>query len=121
MGDSGEIQGSGPSRRELLSGALTAAAVATVGLGGKSAWATVGHVRPTVPPGMFSLGVASGDPDAHSVVLWTRLAPDPLNGGGMPAVDVSVHWEVAEDELEVAGEGLAGDATDEPEADQDRK
>ena len=98
MVDSGEIQGIGPSRRELLSGALTAAAVATVGLGGKSAWATVGNVRSTVPPGMFSLGVASGDPDAHSVVLWTRLAPDPLNGGGMPAVDVSVHWEVAEDE-----------------------
>ncbi|MGW1882533.1 PhoD-like phosphatase N-terminal domain-containing protein [Streptomyces sp. NPDC001970] len=38
---------------------------------------------PTAP---FTLGVASGDPDHHSVVLWTRLAPDPLNAetGGMP-------------------------------------
>ncbi|MEP7338396.1 MAG: alkaline phosphatase D family protein [Acidobacteriota bacterium] len=46
----------------------------------------------------FSLGVASGDPSADGVVLWTRLAPDPLNGGGMPAKDVPVKWEVATDE-----------------------
>lgn len=46
----------------------------------------------------FSLGVASGDPWADSVVLWTRLAPDPLNGGGMPAKNVPVKWEVATDE-----------------------
>src|SRR3954452_8336517 len=43
----------------------------------------------------FTLGVASGDPDAASVVLWTRLAPDPLAGGGMPDVDVPVVWEVS--------------------------
>ncbi len=35
----------------------------------------------------FSLGVASGDPLPDSVVLWTRLAPDPLNGGGMPGAN----------------------------------
>jgi alkaline phosphatase D len=46
---------------------------------------------------LFSLGVASGDPDSHSVVLWTRLAPDPLEGGGMPALPVPVYWEVATD------------------------
>lgn len=44
----------------------------------------------------FSLGVASGDPDASSVVLWTRLAPDPLNGGGMPDQDVDVTWEISD-------------------------
>jgi len=43
----------------------------------------------------FTLGVASGDPDATSVVLWTRLAPDPLSGGGMPGVDVDVLWEAS--------------------------
>ncbi|HZX55001.1 MAG TPA: PhoD-like phosphatase N-terminal domain-containing protein, partial [Ilumatobacteraceae bacterium] len=43
----------------------------------------------------FTLGVASGDPDATSVVLWTRLAPDPLAGGGMPDDDVPVVWEVS--------------------------
>ncbi|MGQ4666427.1 alkaline phosphatase D family protein [Metabacillus halosaccharovorans] len=46
----------------------------------------------------FSLGVASGDPLSDSVVLWTRLAPDPLNGGGMPNEAVKVKWEVAKDE-----------------------
>ena len=33
----------------------------------------------------FTLGVASGDPTPDGVVLWTRLAPRPLDGGGMPA------------------------------------
>ncbi|PLR92836.1 alkaline phosphatase D family protein [Bacillus sp. T33-2] len=46
----------------------------------------------------FTLGVASGDPLADSVVLWTRLAPDPLNGGGMPSQAMPVKWEVATDE-----------------------
>lgn len=46
---------------------------------------------------LFPLGVASGDPGAHSVVLWTRLAPDPLNGGGMPDTPVLVRWRVATD------------------------
>jgi alkaline phosphatase D len=54
----------------------------------------------TLPPVVlsadpFTLGVASGDPDATSVVLWTRLAPDPLNGGGMPDDDVEVAWEIS--------------------------
>lgn len=46
----------------------------------------------------FTLGVASGDPLSDSVVLWTRLAPDPLNGGGMPSHIVPVSWEIATDE-----------------------
>jgi alkaline phosphatase D len=46
---------------------------------------------------LFALGVASGDPGAHSVVLWTRLAPDPLNGGGMAETPVLVRWQVASD------------------------
>ncbi|MBY0097236.1 alkaline phosphatase D family protein [Mesobacillus maritimus] len=46
----------------------------------------------------FTLGVASGDPLSDSVVLWTRLAPDPLNGGGMPSHVVPVQWELATDE-----------------------
>jgi alkaline phosphatase D len=48
----------------------------------------------------FTLGVASGDPDADGFVLWTRLAPTPLaeDGlGGMPSRDLPVHWEVAAD------------------------
>ena len=46
----------------------------------------------------FTLGVASGDPTATGVVLWTRLAPDPLHGGGMPLSRVAVQWELARDE-----------------------
>jgi alkaline phosphatase D len=45
----------------------------------------------------FKLGVASGEPFPTSVVIWTRLAPDPLNGGGMPPVNVPVRWEVSTD------------------------
>jgi alkaline phosphatase D len=52
----------------------------------------------------FSLGVASGDPDATSVVLWTRLAPKPLQGdGGMKPEAVRVAWELAEDEAFTKG------------------
>lgn len=46
----------------------------------------------------FQLGIASGDPWPDGVVLWTRLAPNPLQGGGMPAQNVPVKWEVATDE-----------------------
>ena len=44
----------------------------------------------------FTLGVASGDPTRDGVVLWTRLAPDPLNGGGMPPERVEVEWQIAD-------------------------
>jgi len=49
----------------------------------------------------FQLGVASGDPLPDSVVLWTRLAPAPLNNdgfGGMPDASYTVDWEMADDE-----------------------
>src|SRR5690606_32415074 len=46
----------------------------------------------------FTLGVASGYPSADGVALWTRLAPTPLEGGGMPPQPVEVRWEVAHDE-----------------------
>ncbi len=55
----------------------------------------------------FQLGVASGDPAPDGVVLWTRLAPKPLAGGGMPNEPVEVAWQVADDEgfTKVAREG----------------
>lgn len=54
-----------------------------------------------LPDGLFSLGVASGDPLPDGVVLWTRLAPEPLAGdglAGMPDREVPVQWQVATDE-----------------------
>ena len=49
----------------------------------------------------FKLGVASGDPLPDGVVLWTRLAPEPLadgGRGGMPSQTFRVRFEVSEDE-----------------------
>jgi alkaline phosphatase D len=52
------------------------------------------------PADPLTLGVASGDPAPDGFVLWTRLAPVPLardGRGGMPARDVEVEWQVADD------------------------
>lgn len=47
---------------------------------------------------IFTLGVASGEPRPNSVVLWTRLAPQPLQAdGGMPIESVPVRWEMSTD------------------------
>ena len=56
------------------------------------------QARPRWDASPFSLGVASGDPSDDGIVLWTRLAPDPLNGGGMLPEPVEVRWEVAADD-----------------------
>ncbi|MEZ5207478.1 MAG: alkaline phosphatase D family protein [Acidimicrobiales bacterium] len=62
-----------------------------------------------IPSAPFTLGVASGDPTPTSVILWTRLAPDPLNDGGMGPGDEAVDWEVATDEgfADVVASGTA--------------
>ena len=59
---------------------------------------SVATERPSFIGYPFTLGVASGSPLPTGVVLWTRLAPDPLHGGGVGADAVVVSWEVAEDE-----------------------
>jgi alkaline phosphatase D len=48
----------------------------------------------------FTLGVASGDPLPTSVILWTRLAVDPLapDGSGGMADDVPVRFELSADD-----------------------
>ena len=52
---------------------------------------TVHTARLSADP--FTLGVASGYPTPEGVILWTRLAPEPLApGGGMPAEVVAVRW-----------------------------
>jgi alkaline phosphatase D len=46
----------------------------------------------------FQLGVAAGDPQPDGFVIWTRLAPEPMEiGHGMPSQPVEVQWEVAAD------------------------
>ncbi|MEC7108609.1 MAG: alkaline phosphatase D family protein, partial [Planctomycetota bacterium] len=72
------------------------AALASLPLLQRAAWS---ESRPVYRNDPFSLGVASGDPDPQSVVLWTRLAPMPLEpDGGMPGHAVKVRWEIADDE-----------------------
>ena len=80
------------SRRTLLraGGSATAAYV----LLGRAATSSA---APPFASDPFPLGVASGDPTPNGVVLWTRLAPDPLNGGGMSDDVFGVRYEVAAD------------------------
>lgn len=86
-------------RRRLLQLGLMSTAAAIVGTGALSS--TRAEAVPAFPDDPFSLGVASGDPAPDGMVLWTRLAPDPLaedGFGGMPHHPVPVQFEVAEDE-----------------------
>ncbi|MBM3222254.1 MAG: alkaline phosphatase [Candidatus Tectomicrobia bacterium] len=83
------------TRRHLLRGAvaLAAASLATP----MRPRGVQAQARFTGYP--FTLGVASGCPLPDSVVLWTRLAPEPLAGGGIePGRALEVRWEVAADE-----------------------
>ncbi len=89
-----------PSRRMFVTGAGAAAlAISAPSLirvdGAHGAPPGAGGA---LPDGVFALGVASGDPLPTGVVLWTRLAPNPLDGGGMPPRPYPVEWEVAEDD-----------------------
>ena len=81
------------SRRELLNVAWKLGAAAIL----QPVASRVAFAQPVFRNYPFTLGVASGDPWPDSVVLWTRLAPEPLDGGGMPAANVEVSWEIAGD------------------------
>jgi alkaline phosphatase D len=84
-------------RRSFLRKAGSAAALATFGSAGVSTAHRTGSGPFSDDP--FSLGIASGDPLPTAVVLWTRLAPQPLEGdGGMPDHQFPVQWRVATDE-----------------------
>jgi len=77
------------TRRAALGGGAAAAALISIGARGATG----------LTPGLFTLGVASGDPEPDGVILWTRLAPEPMaSDGGMPPIAVPVRWEVADDE-----------------------
>lgn len=83
------------NRRRVLR-ALGASALlgAGGGLFSRAVWS-----QPAFSENPFALGVASGDPAPDGFVLWTKLAPKPLErGGGMPGKPVEVAWSVAADE-----------------------
>lgn len=76
---------------------LAATSFAFAPLIGRTAYGLVRR-NATFDVNPFGLGVASGDPAADGFVLWTRLAPDPVNDGGMPNENFEVRWEIAHDE-----------------------
>ena len=80
-------------RRRFLarSAAIAAAAFA-------SPFPLAAIARPRFKSDPFTLGVASGAPTSDGVVIWTRLAPEPLAGGGVDPVPLEVRWEVSSDE-----------------------
>jgi alkaline phosphatase D len=62
-------------------------------------WSRYAWADPVFSAYPFSLGVASGEPAPNGFVIWTRIAPKPLErGGGMPKKPVEVAWSVATDE-----------------------
>jgi len=69
------------TRRRFVAGATALVAMP---------WLASGPRAADVP--RFALGVASGQPRADGMVLWTRLMGEAL------AERVAVHWEVADDE-----------------------
>jgi PhoD-like phosphatase, N-terminal domain/PhoD-like phosphatase len=86
------------TRRQVLAGAATSGVL--VAFGGQKALARDAARPPRLPSDPFTLGVASGDPLPDGVVLWTRLAPEPLtaDGGLGGAGNLAVGWEIAHDE-----------------------
>ena len=85
----------GLNRRFFMSYFSALATIPLIGLSGCTG-KTVDKFRKNP----FSLGVASGDPDHEGMVLWTKLAPEPLElDGGMPQDSSAwVTWEMASDE-----------------------
>lgn len=68
-----------------------------LGVGIPNAWRVT--TRPVLADNPFTLGVAAGDPTPTGCVIWTRLAPKPMEpDGGMDQQRTVVNWEVAEDE-----------------------
>ena len=80
------------SRRTLLRTGGSAAAGLLV-LGGTASV----KAAPPFAGDPFSLGVASGDPTPDGIVLWTRLAPAPLEEGGLKDEAYGVRYELAAD------------------------
>jgi alkaline phosphatase D len=86
----------GIERRALVVASLSGLATFAAGFSHAKAAAA-----PLISQDPFTLGVASGDPRSDGVVLWTRLAPEPLaldGRGGMADQRVNVRWQLARDE-----------------------
>lgn len=84
------------SRRRLLRGAsLLGAAAFSKPLFAATPWITASPKFLDYP---FKLGVASGDPLPTGFVIWTRLAPSPLDSGATGPDPIPVGYEIALDD-----------------------
>ncbi len=79
-----------------------------------TAAASQSHATPGPAPGasQFRHGVASGDPDASSLVIWTRVTP----AASAPDRPLTVTWRLAPDPaftgIAATGKAVAGPAAD---------
>ena len=84
------------TRRSLLKG--SGAVAAALAVGALTPHAAQAAVTAATAEGVFGFGVASGDPTATEVLLWTRVTPSaqavPGSGAGAPTL---VRWELAAD------------------------
>jgi alkaline phosphatase D len=83
-----------PPRRDFLRQLGGGVLLASAGALSVPLWA-----NPRFGSNPFTLGVASGDPAPDGFVIWTKLAPKPLEpGGGVGERSLEVAWSVATDE-----------------------
>ncbi|MFD3920756.1 alkaline phosphatase D family protein [Streptomyces sp. NPDC058595] len=103
-------------RRQFVTRAGAAAVLAFAANMPAAGAATARRLNPRyLTKNPFTLGVASGDPQPATALLWTRLAPEPYTAdSGLPAERVEVEWEVAHDEF-FAVPVRSGTATAHPE------
>jgi len=93
-----EVSGASFDRRRILQGLAAAGSSLLLPQFLRAASSADAKLLTEYP---FRLGAASGFPTADSVVLWTRLAPSPLDEdglGGMPPLEFTLRYELAADE-----------------------
>lgn len=94
----GDETTTGVERRKFLANALKSTGVIVAAAGAMTGCGSNGSREKPIDPsdvgGQFLHGVASGDPLADAVIIWTRVTPEEI---GNAVSEVNVHWQVAED------------------------
>jgi alkaline phosphatase D len=102
------------NRRQFMQRTGVASVAAAIGLGSQTTATAAIDENGEFESDPYTLGVASGDPLPESVIIWTRLAPEPLTAsGGMSDRPVDIEWTVATDEA-MTDVVTTGTATAEP-------
>jgi alkaline phosphatase D len=84
------------NRRSFLAGCVIASATITVST---ALTGCTGDQKKSAPSDvLFSHGVASGDPLANAVIIWTRALPSTNTMQGKAFATVNVLWEIATDQ-----------------------